>query len=318
MSSAATTDEARPATDVLALLTRPSGWGRVRLYGASVAADRVRRRVDTITLVLYAVALAVLVPTARTTDGVEAALAELVASLPTVVTPFAAVPYDLLAVWVVAMGAAAIIRMRWRLVLSLVAAVPIAVAVTLFLNDALGLEGDARDLALGAPQAGVPIQLVLSLAMASIAARELSRPFRTFTMRLADVAVVGALLLPVTSPYRVLCGVLAAGITAGLVRLAFGTPRTTVSASDIQLGLRDLGVETAPVEGGPTAPVRPSVSTAPGCRCERWVETSGTRSSWSPCGGPSGIATAAAACAAHRACSSSTRPCSSSWPRTTA
>ena len=84
------------------------------------------------------------------------------------------------------MGVVATIRMRWRLVLSLVSAIPIAVAVTLFLNDALGLEGEARELALGAPQAGVPIQLVLGLAMASITARELSRPFRTFTMRLAD------------------------------------------------------------------------------------------------------------------------------------
>ena len=91
------------------------------------------------------------------------------------------------------------------------------------LNDALGLEGDARELALGAPQAGVPIQLVMSLGVASIAARELSRPFRTTTHRLAVAAVLGALLLPVASPYRVLCGVLAAGVTAGLVRLAFGT-----------------------------------------------------------------------------------------------
>ena len=55
--------------------------------------------------------------------------------------------------------------------------------------------------------------------MASIAARELSRPFRTTTHRLAVAAVLGALLLPVASPYRVLCGVLAAGVTAGLVRL---------------------------------------------------------------------------------------------------
>ena len=248
------TVEARPATDVLGLVTRPSGWNRVRLYGASVAADRVRRHVDTITLVLYALALAVLVPTARTVDGVEAALAELVASLPTVVAPFAAVPYDLLAVWVVAMLVVAIFRMRWRLVLSMVSAIPIAIVVTLFLNDALGLEGEARELALSAPQAGVPIQLVVGLAMASIAARELSRPFRTFTMRLADFAVLGALILPVSSPYRVLCGVLAAGITAGLARLAFGTPRTTVSASDIQLGLRDLGVESGPVEDWPDRP----------------------------------------------------------------
>ena len=138
--------------------------------------------------------------TARTTDGVEAALAEVVASLPTVVAPFAALPYDLLAVWAIVMVALALLRRHWRLALSLITAVPVAACVTLVLNDALGLEGDARELALGAPQDGVPIQLVLSLAVASIAARELSRPFRTTTHRLAVAAVLGASSCP--SPRR--------------------------------------------------------------------------------------------------------------------
>ena len=243
--------EKRPATDVRGLVTRPSGWGHIRLYRASVSAGHGRRRVDTITLAFYALGLAVLVPAARTTDGVEAALAEVVASLPTVIAPFAALPYDLLAVWAVGMVAMAGIRRHWRLVLSLMTVIPIAAAVTLVLNDALGLEGDARELALGAPVDGVPIQLVISLGMASVAARELSRPFRTTTHRLAVAAVLGALLLPVTTPYRVLCGMLAAGLTAGLVRLAFGTPQASISANDVRLGLGDLGVATAPVDEWP-------------------------------------------------------------------
>ncbi len=241
----------RPATDVRGLVARPSGWGRIRLYRASVTAGYGRRRVDTITLAFYALGLAVLVPAARTTDGVEAALAEVVAALPTVIAPFAALPYDLLAVWAVGMVAMAGIRRHWRLVLSLITVIPIAAVVTLVLNDALGLEGDARELALGAPLDGVPIQLVLSLGVAGVVARELSRPFRTTTHRLAVAAVLGALLLPVTTPYRVLCGVVAAGLVAGLVRLAFGTPEASVSPSDVRLGLGDLGVETAPVDEWP-------------------------------------------------------------------
>lgn len=142
-------------------------------------------------------------------------------------------------------------RKHWRLVLSLLAAIPVAAGATFVLNDLLGLEGDARALALGAPQPGVPVQLVVSLTLATVAARELSRPFRTTTHRLAVLAVLGALLLPVAPPYRILCAVLVAGLTAGLVRLAFGTPRTTVSPADVQLGLRDLGVDTAPVEQWP-------------------------------------------------------------------
>ena len=246
-------DVATPATDVRRLVTHPSGWGRVRLYGASAAAGHIRRRVDTITLVLYVVALAVVIPAASTTDGVEAALADVVESLPTAVDPFAALPYDLLAVWAVAMVGAALVRRHWRLALSLITAIPVAACVTLVVNNALGLEGDAAELTLGAPQAGVPIQLVMSLGVASIAARELSRPFRTTTHRLAVAAVLGAFLLPVASPYRILCGVLAAGVTAGLMRVAFGTPRTTVSAADVRLGLQDLGVETEPVSQWPDA-----------------------------------------------------------------
>ena len=241
-------DGPRPASDVVGLVTRPSGWGRVRLYGAASTAGHIRRRADTITLALLVLALAMLVPPARTTDGMEAALAEVVASLPTLVEPLAALAYDLLAIWSVAMVLLAVLRRRWRLALALLTAVPIAVAVSLLVNATLGLEGDARDLALGAPQDGVPIQLVLGLGLASIAARELSRPFRTTTHRLAVAAGLGAFLLPVSSPYRVLCGVLAAGVAAGLVRVAFGTPRTTVSASDVRLGLLDLGVEAEPVD----------------------------------------------------------------------
>ena len=152
--------------------------------------------------------------------------------------------------------------------------------------------------------------------MANIAARELSRPFRTTTHRLAVAAVLGAVLLPVASPYRVLCGVLAAGVTAGLVRVAFGTPRTTVSASDVRLGLLDLGVETAPVDQWPDGArgdrsrrVRLQVRTMGRDDWDTqlmvtvwrflWYRNSGSSLRLSP------------------ASSSSTRPCSCCWPSST-
>ena len=247
MTVASGADRVRPAVDLLGVITQPSGWGRIRLYGAAASAGRIRRRSDNITLAVCALALIVLIPSARTTDGVEAALADVVASLPTMVAPLAALPYDLLLVWSAAMVFLACVRRHWRLALSLTVGVPVAVAVTLVLNAALGLEGGIDDLALGAPQAGVPVQLVVSLGLASVAARELSRPFRTTAHRLAVAAVAGALLLPAAAPFRVLCGVLAAGVTAGLVRLVFGTPLTSISSSDVRLALRDLGVDTAPV-----------------------------------------------------------------------
>ena len=46
------------------------------------------------------------------------------------------------------------------------------------------------------------MQLVVALAMTSVAARELSRPFRTAPRRLVIAGTVGVFLLPATTPYR--------------------------------------------------------------------------------------------------------------------
>ena len=167
-------------------------------------------------------------------------------------SPFAALAYDLLAIWAVAMVPLAGLRRRWRLALALLTAIPIAAAVTLVLNAALGLEGDARDLALGAPQDGVPIQLVLGLGLASIAARELSRPFRTTTHRLAVAAGLGAFLLPVSTPVPspVRCAGRRRDCRARTGRLRNppddACPRATSGSACC-----DLGVETEPVDQWP-------------------------------------------------------------------
>ena len=68
-----------------------------------------------------------------------------------------------------------------------------------------------------------------------------------------------------------------------------------------------------PSTSGMRAYTRRSEPTAHVSPCPSWAETSGTHSSWSRCGGSSGIGTAEAACVARGACSSSTRPCSCSW-----
>jgi hypothetical protein len=75
--------------------------------------------------------------------------------------------------------------------------------MTFLLNSSLGLEDGARELALASAQGAVPVQLILSLASAMVLSRELSRPFRTTTHRLAVAAVIGATVLPVASPYSV-------------------------------------------------------------------------------------------------------------------
>jgi hypothetical protein len=88
-----------------------------------------RRPVDTIELTLHALALLMVVPAARTIDGLEAALVDVVASLPSVVEPIAALGYDLLAVSAVVVVALAALRRHGRLASSLVTAVPSSVAM---------------------------------------------------------------------------------------------------------------------------------------------------------------------------------------------
>lgn len=230
-------------------LTRPSGWKRIRIYGASSHAPHVRRSVDLITVGFLVVALALLAPAARNTQGLEEAVAEAIGRLPGIVDPIWAVAYDLLGVAAVTCYVVALLRGRWRLVLALTATGLIAVAGTFVIDGVAGNGGDLTDLGRRPPVDGPPVQLVVALAMASMAARELSRPFQSSLRRLVLAGILGAVLLPVASPLRVLTAVLLGLATAALVRFAFGSPVSYVSAGDVRDDLADLGTVAEPVAG---------------------------------------------------------------------
>ncbi len=230
-------------------LARPSGWKRIRIFGASPRAPHVRRSVDLITVGFLVAAMALLAPAARNTEGLEEAVAESIERLPGLADPIWAVAYDLLGVAAVACYLLALLRGRWRLVLALTAAVLVAVAGTYVLDGVAGNGGGLADLGRRPPVDGPPVQLVVALAVSSIAARELSRPFQTSLRRLVLAGTVGALLLPVASPLRVLTAVLLGLATAAVVRYAFGSPVSYVSAGDVRDDLADLGTEAEPVPG---------------------------------------------------------------------
>jgi uncharacterized membrane protein YbhN (UPF0104 family) len=238
------TPEGRAA--VLALLRRPSGWGRLRMFSSSAHAPRVRRREDLITLTCAVLALLAVMPAARTTDGIEAALLDTINQIPSFSDPVLAFAYDLLGVFAVVVVGVALVRRHWRLLVGAVLSIPAAIGLTLAVDARLGLDTSRHDLHLGAPVEGIPVQLVLALALTSLVAREMSRPFRTAGRRLMALGVVGAVLLPVTSPYRVLCAVLMAHAVASAVRLVIGSPVTTVSAADVGRDLADLSVDAIP------------------------------------------------------------------------
>jgi uncharacterized protein (TIRG00374 family) len=233
---------------LLRLAARPSGWGRIRLFGSSSHAPHVRRRVDLITLGFLVLALFVVTRTARTTDGVEAALDDALRQLPDLFDPIWAVAYDLLAVGALVCWALAVLRGRWRLAAAMTATILVALAGTTVVNRALGVEATGDVLELGGSVEGAPAQLVIALAMTSVAARELSRPFRTAARRLVLAGTLGAFLLPVTTPYRAVAAVLLGLGVAALIRYLFGSPVSSVSANDIRADLADLGTVAEPVE----------------------------------------------------------------------
>jgi uncharacterized membrane protein YbhN (UPF0104 family) len=228
-------------------LARPSGWKRLRLWGASSRARHVRRRADLITLGVALLALAIILPGARRTDGLEQEVLGAIAVLPPVLDPVLAITYDLLAVFAVLALVLALVRRQWRLTLRLLAVVPAGIAVSVLANRALGLGATVGDLQVGAPVDGIPVQLVLALGVASVASREMSRPFRTAGRRLVLASSLAALLLPVGPALRVIAALLLGVIAASIARLALGSPVTSVSANDVRDDLADLGVRAEPV-----------------------------------------------------------------------
>ncbi|HRW37485.1 MAG: flippase-like domain-containing protein [Acidimicrobiales bacterium] len=231
---------------VLGLLARPSGWRRIRLFSASARAPHVRRRADLTTLLVALLALAAAIPAARTTDDLEAALLDVATRLPGLLDPLFALAYDALALWAVACLVLVVARGHWRLAAGLVLAIPASVGLTAAANRALDVPTDWGGLAYG-PVEGVPVQLVVAIAVASLASREMSRPFRTFGRRAIVAGTAAALALPVTAPYRVVAAVLVAVAAASLVRFALGSPISAVTGSDVREDLADLGLDAEPV-----------------------------------------------------------------------
>lgn len=231
------------------LVTRPSGWRRIRLFGASARAPRRRRRADAIALVVELAVLLALVPTARSTGAVEQAIYQGIGDLPGIVDPFASFAYDLLAAWAALALVLVVVRGRWRLLGSSLVAIVAAIGLVIGINQLIGVDSVSDGLALGAPLDSVPVQFVVALAVASVVGREMSRPFREAARRIELAAVAGAVLLPVASPSVLLCAVLVAMAAVAATRVVVGSPIASTSAADARDGLADLGVTAEPDPG---------------------------------------------------------------------
>lgn len=75
----------------LRLLIRPSGWHRIKLFGAPPRAQHVRRGADAIALAGQVVALVVLVPSTRSLSSFESGMVDTIATLPEFLRPLASI-----------------------------------------------------------------------------------------------------------------------------------------------------------------------------------------------------------------------------------
>ena len=183
-----------------------------------------------------------------TTDGVEAAVDEALRQLPDLFDPFWAIAYDLLAVAALASYTLAVVRGRWRLGVAMTATISCRSLPPPWSTTPSASAPGLDALQLGSDIDGAPVQLVVALAMTLVAARELSRPFRTASRRLVLAGTIGVFLLPATTPFRNCRRCSSASPVAALIRYAFGSPVSSVSAGDIKADLADLGTVAEPVD----------------------------------------------------------------------
>ena len=227
------------------LVARPSRWREVRLF-SSPAEDALARRPTDIVLLVGAVLTLVVLSTIinATPTGFEAAVADVVANFPHFLDPLWEVVYDAVAVWAIALVAAAIVRRRWLLLLNMVLAGVVTAAVAIVLGRLTGTTWSGFGQA--SNDTYPAIRLATAVALVSTASPHLSRPLRYLGRWLVGLAALAALFLAAARPWGILAGYALGMGMAAAVHLLFGSPGGRPSLHQIRLALADLGIDAEP------------------------------------------------------------------------
>ena len=210
-------------------------------------AMRVRRPTD---VVLLLFTLALLLWSTLTADepelGFRAALTDLIANTPNLLDPVWQVLHDLLLVWTLFVIVLALGRRHLELVRDLaIAAVAVVVSAALVGRLAAGVWPDLWEGALQqrTPVDFPPLLLALGVALVSVVAPHLTRPYRYAGLWFVLLGALSFAMLGLAEPGHT-AGALALGwAVAAAVHLAVGSPGGLPSLERVHLGLVGLGVD---------------------------------------------------------------------------
>lgn len=203
-------------------------------------------------LVLTSIVLALFAIRADSgTGGFEAAIRDVVDSLPTFLDPLFRIAHDVLLVWAALIVLLALVRRQWGLVRDLLAVAGVVCgAAALVGRAAVGSWPDLFDALIGTdgPVDFPALGLAMWVGLSSAASSHLSRPYRYLGRWIIALGAVAAIALGVTSPGGAI-GALALGLAAAAaVHLCFGSPGGLPSINQVRTALAGIGVDAEPYE----------------------------------------------------------------------
>ena len=221
---------------------------RARLFSSGVDEPRARRATDVILVVAAAVALGLLSLVAVPQAGYERALISFARAVPGVFDSLWRLLIDVLALAVVIVLVATIVRRRFSLLRDLVLAAVVAFVLAVIVERATLAAWPTFSGSLRIAGAWFsPLRLSVPAAVAMTASPHLSQPARRVGWWIVLLAALACVLLGAATPTGALAGVAIAVVAAGIVHLVFGSCRGRPGLDDVVVALAGLGVVTRSV-----------------------------------------------------------------------
>ena len=210
---------------------------------------RFRRPTDVVLLVVSVVIIAATAAWVDDPGTLEQSFAAWLAALPDLFDIVWGPAFDLVQVWVLVIGAVALVRRRWSLLRDWAASIAITIAGATVVGWIVDGSAPALLDSIGSAD-GVAVFPSLALA-AGAAAITVANPYfvsplRKFGRWLIGVAWLSALVLDEAAPGQALCAVAIGWAAGAIVHLVFGSPDATPSHQQLGESLRSIGVDAEP------------------------------------------------------------------------
>ncbi|MGZ8687657.1 MAG: hypothetical protein ACXWZP_04450, partial [Gaiellaceae bacterium] len=222
----------------------------MRVFAGSRGQPRFRRATDLLLLLSSLLALALLIA-AYPPSRFERSFDRFLQSFPNWLAPLWGFFHDSLAVWAVALLVAAVVLRRPAVLLDALAAVAVAVAVTIV--SARLATGDWPDvgalLRLRTDNSTFPVVRTAAVAaVVLVVGPHLVQPLQRFGRYLLLLGIAGALFSEEAPPSAQLAALVVALVAASVVRLALGTSAGYPRTGDVLAAVRELGVRAERLE----------------------------------------------------------------------